>query len=540
MQSSKSPSDAMRRFVQDHVQLIEPLTRQAAIAHWQLQLSSTLENNRASSYASARLRNVYADADKWSVLQNIDGSNLEDPLLRRQHDLLSSMFRINQLNPGEIQEIEELRASLSAQYNLHRAHIDGKEYSDNQLDTILANSDDGSLRQQAWEASKTVGAVAVESLLKLVRLRNKTAQKLGYKDYYDMSLDAQEIEPDELGSLLKQLEDGCRPLWHIFRARLDTQLGQQFGVDSSKLMPWHHSNRFFQTMRSEGIDLDHVYAKTDAVQTTRAVFNEIGLPVDDLIDRADLYEKPGKCQHAFCLNVDRKGDIRVLCNITPGERWLTTTLHEFGHAAYYKYIDPSLPYLLRRPSHTMTTEAVALFMGRLPSTANFMQQFSQCSPEECLANSQKAARGQLTHQLVFMHWCLVMAHFEKALYANPEQDLNTLWWDMVEHYQLVKRPDGRNEPDWAAKIHLASSPAYYHNYLLGDMAASQITRAATNHIGTAPGKIDLSPALGAFLNQNVFKSGASHRWDEWIRVATGRPLEAQSFVDDLYGVEAAL
>ena len=37
---------------------------------------------------------------------------------------------------------------------------------------------------------------------------------------------------------------------------------------------------------------------------------------------------------------------------------------------------------------------------------------------------------------MFARWALVMLHFEKALYANPEQDLNKLWWDIVERYQL--------------------------------------------------------------------------------------------------------
>ncbi len=66
-----------------------------------------------------------------------------------------------------------------------------------------------------------------------------------------------------------------------------------------------------------------------------------------------------------------------------------------------------------------------------------------------------------------------MFHFEQALYKNPEQDLNTLWWDLVEKYQLIKRPTGRSESDWAAKIHFTMAPVYYHNYMLGELLASQ-------------------------------------------------------------------
>ena len=52
------------------------------------------------------------------------------------------------------------------------------------------------------------------------------------------------------------------------------------------------------------------------------------------IRRSDLYEKPGKNPHAFCTDIDREGDVRVLCNIVPGREWLATMLHELGHGVY--------------------------------------------------------------------------------------------------------------------------------------------------------------------------------------------------------------
>jgi len=76
-------------------------------------------------------------------------------------------------------------------------------------------------------------------------------------------------------------------------------------------------------------------------------------------------------------------------------------------------------------------------------------------------------------QIVFSRWAQVMYRFEKSMYENPDQDLNKLWWDTVEKYQMITKPEGRNMPDWASKIHIALYPCYYHNYLLGEMLASQ-------------------------------------------------------------------
>ena len=76
--------------------------------------------------------------------------------------------------------------------------------------------------------------------------------------------------------------------------------------------------------------------------------------------------------------------------------------------------------------------------------------------------------------MVFSRWAQVMFRFEKSMYEDPDQDLNRRWWELVEKYQLLKMPAGRNEPDWAAKIHIALYPCYYHNYLLGELLASQL------------------------------------------------------------------
>ena len=75
-----------------------------------------------------------------------------------------------------------------------------------------------------------------------------------------------------------------------------------------------------------------------------------------------------------------------------------------------------------------------------------------------------------------------MLRFEKALYDNPDQDLNKLWWDLVEKYQMVQRPEGRNAPDYASKIHIVSAPVYYHNYMMGELFASQVQHAIARDV----------------------------------------------------------
>ncbi len=91
-----------------------------------------------------------------------------------------------------------------------------------------------------------------------------------------------------------------------------------------------------------------------------------------------------------------------------------------------------------------------------------------------------------------------MLRFEKALYDDPDQDLNALWWDLVEQYQVLSRPEGRNAPDYASKIHIVSAPAYYHNYMMGQLFASQVHHAIAREVlgGVAPDEGELRRQAG--------------------------------------------
>jgi len=129
---------------------------------------------------------------------------------------------------------------------------------------------------------------------------------------------------------------------------------------------------------------------------------------------------------------------------------------------------------------------------------------------------------------VFARWVLVMTNFERALYEDPDRDLDTLWWDLVERYQQVRRPDDRHEPDWAAKIHVVSAPVYYQNYLYGELVASQVQDA----LGGEGALVD-DTAAGTRLVERMFAPGASLRWDHLVEHATGAPLGARAFASQL-------
>jgi len=255
---------------------------------------------------------------------------------------------------------------------------------------------------------------------------------------------------------------------------------------------------------------------------------------------SDLYPREGKNQHAYCIDIDYNGDVRVLCNISDTEQWMSTMLHEFGHAVYAIGHDAAgNPLFLREAAHSFTTEAVAMMFDRLSRNTEWMKVMVGLPEEEAAAINQDCIRSLRLQQLVFSRWTQVMYRFEKEMYADPEQDLNTLWWDLVEKYQLLTRPEGRNQPDWASKIHIALYPCYYHNYQLGALLASQlhhyIVTNVTNSQDMANECYIGNKAVGEWLQEYVFNPGRRYEWNDMIEKATGEKLTAayykMQFVD---------
>ncbi len=215
-----------------------------------------------------------------------------------------------------------------------------------------------------------------------------------------------------------------------------------------------------------------------------------------------------------------------------------TLLHELGHAVYSsKNIPAELPYALRTDAHPLATEAMAMLFEKFSKRAGWLRALGVEIPNP-EAFDEAGRRSERDRLLIFAAWSQVMLRFEAAMYADPDQDLGKLWWDLVEKYQEVRRPEGRNAPDYASKIHIVSAPAYYHNYLLGELFASQLHRTIAREVLKQDPREAIyvgRPEVGAFLRERVFAPGRSLTWRELIRRATGEALSAKAFAEAISG-----
>src|SRR5690606_19581656 len=222
----------------------------------------------------------------------------------RQLVVLELNYRANQLAPALIDELEERAQEIEHIFYTHRGEVAGQPRTDNEIRLLLEGEGDTPLRRAAWEASKSIGEKVAGPLRELARRRNDAARSLGFPDYYTMELELQEIAPSELDRIGADVEQRTAAPFAAAKAVVDEALARRLGVPRDSLRPWHYADPFFQELPPAGdVDLDALFAGRDVVEISRAYYAAIGLPVDDVLARSDLYERPGKDQHAFCMDM---------------------------------------------------------------------------------------------------------------------------------------------------------------------------------------------------------------------------------------------
>ncbi|MBA7596025.1 hypothetical protein ES703_02994 [subsurface metagenome] len=521
----------LKSFLDGQNKEIKKISTEMNLSHWEALISGKKEAYQNYEKKAIELEKYFTDKENFKKIKSFL-EIVKDPLEKRQLELLYLSYLSGQGDLKLIEEITKRSALIEQKFNTFRANLNGEELTDNEIKEILKHEKDSEKLRKTWEASKKQGEIVEKEVIELVKLRNKLAKSLGFENYYVMDLELEEQKEEEIEKIFLELEKSTQEPFKVLKNELDVVFSKRYGIEKGELKPWHYHNLFFQ----EGpeifdIGLDKIYNK-DILEITKKFYQELNLEVRDILERSDLYEKPGKYQHACCMNINREGDVRIVENIKNNESWMSTTLHELGHAVYDKYCDKVLPFLLKENAHIFVTEAIAILFERNSKNKAFIRRCGNIESED-VEKIEKEIRKQLKlDELVFLKWAQVVFHFERELYKNPEQDLNKLWWSLVKKYQLIDF--SRDKPDWASKIHLACYPVYYHNYVLGKILASQINHYIFKDILKQDSENpDYSnPKIGDYLKEKIFMLGKKYRWDKLIEKALGEPLTSKYFVED--------
>ncbi len=337
-------------FLESFIPEVARKTKQLNKAYWILETTGLEDAADLKAELDGELRLMFNSGEIYEKLRTWEKVP-RDPMHARQLDVLIRAFKQNQVPKQMLQEMAQKESVLAQSYAAFRPELDGKKLSENDIREILKKEKSVEKRKKAWQASKEIGGVMAPQILELVKLRNKAAKALGYADYFQMQLDLQEVDAKWLLAMLEDFSSKSEKAYEKALGEIEERQAKEFGVGHEELGPWAWTDPFCQEDPLDTHELDSLVDGVDIAKASVGFYEKMGVDVTGILDKSDLYERPGKNQHAFCMNLDRGKDVRTLNNVQSSIKWMETVLHELGHAIYELGFDDKLPWLLREPPH---------------------------------------------------------------------------------------------------------------------------------------------------------------------------------------------
>ena len=433
----------------------------------------------------------------------------------------------------------------------HQGARCAKTATANDIDDILKSSRDLAARQNAWTASKEIGAPLRSGILELRDLRNATSKELGYSDFYALEIADYGMTTPEMMKLLDDSLAELRPLYTQLACYARKKLAARYKQKEPRLIPAHWiGNRWAQSWPGivESVNLDSLYTSKPAEyfpQQAERYYVSMGFPAlpKAFWDGSDLYPvKPGdarkKNSHASAWHMDLEQDVRSLMSVKPNEDWFLTAHHELGHIYYYlSYANESVPPVLRRGANRAFHEGVGELIALSVRQEPYLRKVGLLPADRKLDPTQMLLDDALDKGPVFFAFSAgTMAHFERDLYAGalPASELNARWWKYVRDFQGVAPPAPRDEQtcDACSKTHINDDPGQYYDYALATLIKHQLHEHfckdivhADPHACTYYENKEVGDALRKLLSV-----GQTRDWRALLKETTGEDISVGAMV----------
>jgi oligoendopeptidase F len=242
-----------------------------------------------------------ATRDHVARLQALPAGETRDALLHGLKGWLA-LFEANIIDNGEARAlmgalIEAEAALFAEKRNFEVRHLNDSGESEvatlSMLATNVATNPVEERRRSSFEAFREIERWVLDhGFLDLVRLRNRFARSLGYRDYFELKLRKNErMSPDDLMGIL----DDFVARTDAANARTLADLGSRHGEPSPR--PWNL--RFFASGNVVR-RMDEYMPFGQALRRWVESFRRLGVQYRGATLQLDLLERSGKFQNGFC------------------------------------------------------------------------------------------------------------------------------------------------------------------------------------------------------------------------------------------------
>ncbi len=333
------------------------------------------------------------------------------------------------------------------------------------------NDRDRSVRKAAFDA---LGAAMEEhadildgTYDRLVKIRDRMAKKLGYKDYVELGY-------YRMGRLCYDRADVEKFRQNVLEdivpvvSRIRTSRAKENGIDEMKL--YDYGVCFANGDPAPVLDANGMFEK--GREMYREMSKETGEFIDMMIDNDafDVLSREGKWGGGYCTEFAKYKQPFILANFNGTSDDVDVLTHEAGHAfasylAFKNNLDPECPLGMETAeTHSMSMECLCW---------KYMDKFFGAR-----ANDYKFKH--LFDNLSFLTYGVIVDEFQHRVYEKPEMtpaERNAVWNELEKKYRPYMNADGMRYFEkgtrWQYQMHIYESPFYYIDYCLAQSDALQ-------------------------------------------------------------------
>src|SRR3989344_3720554 len=403
------------------------------------------------------------------------------------------------------------------------------EASRNKMRTIMRTNPDEKVRKACFDALEKLPLETLPDYIEIIKYRNEYARILGYEDFYDYKIHLDEgITKDELFSIFDKIYDKTKYAFENIRKLEKDKLGLR--------KPWNFGYMMIGDFVKEE---DPYFQFENVLMYWGKSFSALGIYYRGGKLKLDLLDRKGKWDKGFCHYPTLvPPSSNFTSNAIPGQmgsgiQGIDTVFHEAGHAAdRLNSTQKDLCINTEYPPATVSwAETHSMFMDTICDSIEWRMRYAKDKngksyPFEIFERKLRAT--YILRPLDMMHIHFVM-DFERRIYEcknlseefvlNTAKEVYRKYFDKSENSLLVL-----NTPH----IYSWESSAYYHGYGLAELGVHQWR----NYFFKKYGYIVDNPKVGKEMAK-VWKYGSLYTSGEFIKMATGKKLSADTFIKNV-------
>ena len=300
---------------------------------------------------------------------------------------------------------------------------------------------------------------------RLVKVRDKMAKKMGYKNFTELGYYRRgriDYDRKAVEAFRKNVVSSITPVV----AKLKKEVAEKLGID--KFMVYDDSAYSKDEVPVRDCSVEEFFDR--AKQMYSSMDKELSTLFDRMVreEAFDVIPKDGKTGGGYCTTFDDFGKIFILANFNGASGDIDVITHEFGHAVAMNYVlnkegdEVGLGGCETAECHSMSMEFIAwpymdLFFGNLAGAYR---------------------RKHLSDALTFIPYGCIVDEFQHEVYDNPDMtpaQRNQLYLRLSKKYRPYLSYEGipylEQGTRWQYQAHIFESPFYYIDYCLAQTVA---------------------------------------------------------------------